>query len=89
MPDKGAVPVQAESKGCFSEQYKKQVSKPGIEINREWLCYSAKLDKVYCQSCPLFAVGCNASISNTIASGYDDTGGIQVVQSRYQESKAH
>ncbi|KAF5281919.1 hypothetical protein FQR65_LT14445 [Abscondita terminalis] len=39
----------------FSEVYYSTFSKSGIKINRQWLCYSATLDVVYCEPCWLFS----------------------------------
>jgi hypothetical protein len=82
-------PVEVESKRCFSEQYYKQVSKCGIEVKREWLCYSPKLDKVYCQPCWLFADRCSGIGSHTFISGYNDWRHLSRTVKVHQESKAH
>ena len=83
----GPFPVDAKSKRCFSEHYYEQVSKCGITVKRDWLCYSPQMNKVYCQPCWLFAVG--QSGVNKMSSGYDDWKHLGGTVKLHQESKAH
>jgi len=39
----------------FSSQYYFVMNPTGIKIPRSWLCYSVDLNRVYCESCWLFA----------------------------------
>lgn len=53
---KGIFPRDEKQGGrCFSETYYTMKTKAGISIPRVWLCYSPKLDSVYCEPCWLFA----------------------------------
>ena len=83
----GPFPIQTESRSCFCERYCNQVSKCCIEVKRDWICYAPTLNKVYCQPCWPFAVGC--SESNTFISGYDDWRHLSRTVKVHQESKAH
>ena len=92
----GPRPLGAHQRGPDSNflknYYYAQESKCGITIKREWLCYSPKLNKVYCQPCCLFAVEpspSGRSGSNTLISGYDDWRHLSRVIKIHQESKAH
>jgi len=44
-----------EENRCFSENYYNKLMSNGEPINRSWLVYSIKKDRVYCFSCRLFA----------------------------------
>jgi len=39
----------------FSKDYYYMTTKAGVKVPRMWLCYSLVLNKVYCESCWLFA----------------------------------
>lgn len=40
---------------CFSLHYYHMMTKAGLKIPRDWLCYSVLLDVAYCETCWLFA----------------------------------
>ncbi len=40
---------------CFSDKYCTTITKAGVKLPREWLCYSPTLDCAYCEPCWLFA----------------------------------
>ncbi|XP_043275284.1 zinc finger MYM-type protein 5-like [Venturia canescens] len=44
-----------EKNRCFSNSYYTTVNKSGLQMERSWLCYSPKLDMVYCEACWLFS----------------------------------
>ncbi|XP_043271175.1 zinc finger MYM-type protein 1-like [Venturia canescens] len=52
-----------EKNRCFLNSYYTTVNKSGLQMERSWLCYSPKLDMVYCEACWLFSQ----------APEYDDT----------------
>lgn len=43
-----------EKNRCFSAEFYYRTSKKGSKILRRWLCYSPKMDRVYCEPCWLF-----------------------------------
>jgi len=47
--------LQNEKHGKFSSKYFYALSKSGNKISRNWLCYSIILNKIYCETCWLFA----------------------------------
>jgi hypothetical protein len=47
---------------CFSEKYYERTTKAGLKLPVTWLCYSPKLDSVYCEPCWLF--GDRAKLGN-------------------------
>jgi hypothetical protein len=52
---KGPFPKNKEEEGrSFSEHYYKVKTSYGY-VERQWLCYSADLDVVYCEPCWLFS----------------------------------
>lgn len=51
----GPFPKDVKQSGrSFSNNFFSFITKSGIKLNRSWLCYSQKLDCVYCQPCWLF-----------------------------------
>ncbi|XP_046686683.1 zinc finger MYM-type protein 1-like [Homalodisca vitripennis] len=50
----GPFPYDGKQGRSFSDNYFTLKSKSGLKLKRTWLCYSSKLDCVYCQPCWLF-----------------------------------
>lgn len=51
----GPFPSDNKQNGrSFSSSYYTFVAKSGLKLNSSWLCYSSRLDCVYCQPCWLF-----------------------------------
>lgn len=53
QPD-GPFPKDEKQGRSFSNSYYSFTTKAGLKLYRHWLCYSEKLDCVYCQPCWLF-----------------------------------
>ena len=54
QPD-GPFPRDETQQGrSFSNSYYRLTTKAGLKLNRNWLCYSMKLDCIYCLPCWLF-----------------------------------
>jgi len=41
---------------CFSLHYYYMLTKGGLKIPRDWLCYSVLLDVAYCETCWALAI---------------------------------
>ncbi|XP_060846286.1 zinc finger MYM-type protein 1-like, partial [Rhopalosiphum padi] len=56
----------------FSVDYYNMKTKTGVLIPRLWLCYSVKLDKVYCETCWLFVDYNHRNFKSEWVEGIDD-----------------
>ena len=63
---------QNEKHRKFSSDYYFTMSKSGNKIPRTWLCYSIILNKIYCETCWLFADRSYKHYNSTWVYGIDD-----------------
>lgn len=73
---------------CFSTSYYKSLSVSGMETENEWLCYSPKLDIVYCEPCWLFQSSRHAKHSNW-STGINDWQGLSKKIKIHNNSEEH
>lgn len=74
---------------CFSNTYYDKVTKTGMRIPREWLCYSAQGDYVYCQSCWLFADRSSPFYHSNWVNGVKDWKGLTKKINVHETSSVH
>ncbi|XP_063749772.1 zinc finger MYM-type protein 1-like [Eleginops maclovinus] len=89
-PCKYEGPYPRDARGrCFSKEYYNRVSKKGTQISRKWLCYSPKMDRVYCQCCWLF--GDRTSVGHNLAwtTGINDWQGLSRKIREHEHARCH
>ena len=69
----------------FSDSYYFLKTEAGLDLPREWLCYSPKLDKSYCEACWLFGDKFNP----TWANGFDTWSHLKQGIKRHEISLQH
>lgn len=70
---------------CFSTSFYKTASKSGFQIENTWLCYSPKLNVVYCEPCWLFSV----SRESGWITGINDWQGLSKKIKKHVDSQNH
>lgn len=78
-----------ESGRKFSSDYYSTVTKTGMKIKREWLCYSVKRDTVYCESCWLFSDRQSPNYRSDWISGTNDWQHLSQRIKLHQQSQQH
>lgn len=80
-------PFQKNEEGrSFNIYYYKKITKTGMTISRNWLCYSIKLNVAYCEPCWLF----NKNFKNeSWITGFGDWRHISQSIVRHETSAAH
>jgi Domain of unknown function (DUF4371)/hAT family C-terminal dimerisation region len=73
----------------FSVEYYSTVTKAGMKIRREWLCYSVKTNTVYCDSCWLFADRCSTNFRPEWVQGLNDWKHLSEKIKIHQQSQVH
>jgi len=67
---KGPFPKDPnQNNRSFSENYYERTTKAGLKLPVTWLCYSPKLDSVYCEPCWLFGDRTKLGIEPAWANG--------------------
>lgn len=86
----GPFPKDAKQENrCFSKTYYQKVTKTGMSLPREWLCYSAQGDFVYCHSCWLFADRCSPFYHSNWVNGVRDWKGLAKKINVHETSNLH
>lgn len=88
-PCKPKGPFPKQQNRCFSKTYYEKVTKTGMIIPREWLCYSAQGDYVYCQSCWLFADRSSSFYYSNWVNGIRDWKGLSKKIDVHETSRVH
>lgn len=84
------VPFKPNKSGRkFSIDYYSIVTKSGIKIKREWLCYSVKNDTVYCDSCWLFSDRQSPHYHSDWVNGMNDWQHLSQKIKVHQQSQQH
>lgn len=87
---KGPFPKDTnQNNRCFSKKYYEKVTKTGMIIPREWLCYSVHGDYVFCQSCWLFADRSSAFYHSNWVNGVRDWKGLGKKINVHESSNIH
>ena len=73
----------------FSVDYYYTVTKAGMKIKREWLCYSVKTNTVYCESCWLFADRRSPNFRPDWIKGVNDWRHLSMKIKIHQQSQLH
>lgn len=82
----GPFPKDIISKRSFSAEYYSYATITGQKIERYWLCYSPKLDAVYCEPCWLFN---EFPESRSWRIGIRDWQGLSKKIKKHESSKSH
>lgn len=83
----GPFPKNKEDNRAFSSDYYTTKTKTGQKIDRFWLCYSQKLNGVYCQPCWLFSS--NEASRNWCKGTINDWRGLSKKVKIHEGSDAH
>lgn len=86
-PD-GPFPRDKNGRG-FSKEYYCKRSKLGCKVPRKWLCYSPKMDCVYCEQCWLFSDRRCPSHQLSWTLGINDWQGLSGKIKKHESSRAH
>jgi len=74
---------------CFSLHYYYMVTKGGLKIPRDWLCYSVLLDVAYCETCWLFADRISGKFNKEWIEGVSDWQHLSQSIQRHEGSIQH
>ncbi|XP_060853519.1 zinc finger MYM-type protein 1-like [Rhopalosiphum padi] len=74
---------------CFSLHYYYMVTKGGLKIPRDWLCYSVLLDVAYCETCWLFADRMSGKFNKEWIEGVSDWQHLSQSIQRHEASIQH
>lgn len=74
---------------CFSVHYYYMVTKGGLKIPRDWLCYSVLLDVTYCDTCWLFADRISGKFNKEWIEGVSDWRHLSQSIQRHEGSIQH
>lgn len=74
---------------CFSTEYYCKRSKLGCRVPRKWLCYSPKMDRVYCEPCWLFSDRRCPSHQLSWTVGINDWQGLSGKIKKHESLRAH